>query len=240
MLKPDTVLFDFDYTLADSSDGIVACCEIALDEMGFPRPSPQNVRMTIGWTLEEMFIHFTGQESPALGAEFRQRYVTHADRIMLAHTRVYPWVDDVANTLRSSGYKLGIVSTKYGYRIEQSLDLAGLNGDFATIVGSDRVHRSKPDPEGLHLAMKLLGTSPEHTLYVGDSTTDARAAEAAKVGFIAVRTGVTPREQLEQLPHLTILDSGEQLPAWLQTSTLPPAQRSTPQARSRLSGTRHS
>ncbi len=225
MLEPDTVLFDFDYTLADSSDGIVACCEIALDEMGFPRPSPQTVRMTIGWTLEEMFIHFTGRDAPALGAEFRQRYVTHADRIMLAHTRVYPWVGAMAGTLRSSGHKLGIVSTKYGYRIEQSLGVAGLNGEFAVVVGSDRVRHSKPDPEGLRLAMELLGTSSERALYVGDSTTDARAAEAADVGFIAVRTGVTPCDQLKQLPHLAILDSGEQLPAWLQTSALPPAQR---------------
>jgi phosphoglycolate phosphatase len=213
----DIVLFDFDYTLADSSDGIVACCELALDEMGCPRPPAQTVRRTIGWTLEEMFLHFTGEPSPERAAEFRTRYVTHADRIMLRHTRVYPWLARLIAELTDSGHRLGVVSTKYGYRIAQALELADINGAFATIVGSDRVQRSKPAPDGLELALAELESTPRHALYVGDSTTDARAAEAAGVGFVGVLTGVTPRQELEQLPHRAILHSAEQLPAWLSS-----------------------
>ena len=210
-----TLLFDFDYTLADSSDGIVICTERALDEMGYPPPASDAVRATIGLTLEDMFETFTGSAEARPAAEFRRRYITHANQIMLEHTRVYPWLRELASRLLASSYRLGIVSTKYGSRIERALDAAGLDGAFSTVIGSDRVSRPKPDPEGLHLAMAILGSERAQTLFVGDSPTDARTAAEAGIDFVGVLTGVTPRARLSTHPHLAILNTANELPRWL-------------------------
>ena len=56
------VLFDFDYTLADSSRGVIACANGALGEMGFAAASSEAVRRTIGLTLGDAFTVLTGAE----------------------------------------------------------------------------------------------------------------------------------------------------------------------------------
>ena len=48
-----TVLFDFDYTLGDSTGPIVAAATAAAMDMGWPAPDREAVRLTIGYTLED-------------------------------------------------------------------------------------------------------------------------------------------------------------------------------------------
>ena len=47
----------------------------------------------------------------------------------------------------------------------------------------------KPRPFLIDLAIKALGSKPSNTVFVGDSLSDLRAAQAASVRFILVRTG---------------------------------------------------
>ena len=49
------VLFDFDYTLADSSRGIEDCANHALAELGLPAASARAVSETVGLSLAETF-----------------------------------------------------------------------------------------------------------------------------------------------------------------------------------------
>ena len=69
-----TYLFDFDYTLADSSRGIVMCFQSVLRSHQYLNVSDEAVKRTIGKTLEESFSILTGVTDPAQLAEFRQEY----------------------------------------------------------------------------------------------------------------------------------------------------------------------
>ena len=51
------------------------------------------------------------------------------------------------------------------------------------IVGRDSVGSHKPDPESLLAAIDRLGAAPEDALFVGDSRTDAVAAERGGIDF---------------------------------------------------------
>ena len=55
-----TYLFDFDYTLADSSRGIVMCFRHVLERNGYTDVTDEAIRRTIGKTLEESFSILTG------------------------------------------------------------------------------------------------------------------------------------------------------------------------------------
>ena len=103
--------------------------------------------------------------------------------------------------------RLGIVSTKYRYRIEDVLGREGLLELFEVIVGGEDVSEFKPDPESLNLALGKMGISPEAVLYVGDSVVDAEAAMRAGVPFAAVLSGSTPREAFSKFETRMILDS---------------------------------
>ena len=77
--------------------------------------------------------------------------------------------------------------------------------DFSVIVGGDNVAEHKPDPEGLLNAAKSLGAEPAEVIYVGDSTTDAKAAARAGMQFVAVLSGVTEAHEFEEFEPLKIL-----------------------------------
>ena len=113
--------------------------------------------------------------------------------------------------LRVLGFPLGIVSTKFRYRIEAILEREGLHDAFGVIVGGEDVAEHKPDPTGLLRAIERLGGVPESTLYVGDSVTDAETAKRASVPFVAVLSGVTSREAFFGYPTYGILESLSEL-----------------------------
>lgn len=209
----EAVLFDFDYTLGDSSEGIVACVNHALTHLGRPPASPGAIRPTIGRTLEEIFELVTG-DRPAPPA-FRARFVECADRIMLDATVLYPEVPGVVERLRRAGLRLGVVTTKYAHRVESILDRAGLRESFAVVIGSDSVPVAKPDPAGLLAAMAALASAPSRSLYVGDSVVDAEASSRSGVPFVAVLTGPTPRRDFAPFPVVAVLDRVADLPGWL-------------------------
>ena len=52
-----TYLFDFDYTLADSSRGIVTCFHNVLTRHGYTEVTDDDIKRTIGKTLEDSFFH---------------------------------------------------------------------------------------------------------------------------------------------------------------------------------------
>jgi phosphoglycolate phosphatase len=113
-------------------------------------------------------------------------------------TRLFPHSATTIRALRKTGLLLGIVSTKFRYRIETILSRADLLHLFDVIVGGEDVASHKPDPAGLNAAIERLGLRKADCLYVGDSLTDAEAAMRAGVRFIATLGGTTPRAAFEE------------------------------------------
>ena len=52
-MKEKAVLFDFDYTLGDATESILAGCRYGLEKLGWPEPTDENVKKTIGYSLED-------------------------------------------------------------------------------------------------------------------------------------------------------------------------------------------
>ena len=203
-MKTAAVLFDFDFTLGDSSAGIVECVNHALTRMGLDEAAPEAIASTIGLSLETMFGRLTSLDG-SRAPEFRAWFIAHADRIMTSRTTLYPWTAELLRELKSRGYRLGIVTTKRSYRILEVLERERLSGVLDIIVGSDMVTVPKPSPEGLLLAVRRLGVPAPSVLYAGDTVTDAEAAHAAGIPFAAVLSGTTPALAFEPFTPRAIL-----------------------------------
>jgi phosphoglycolate phosphatase len=210
------ILFDFDYTLADSSQGVIDCIGYALRELGLPPVSDEAACSTIGLSLGDTLIALAGPQAASVSEAFARLFVERADRVMADQTVLLPRVGETLALLQGQGLDLGIVSTKYRYRIEGILRREGLLEPFAAIVGGEDVARHKPDPESLQLAMAKLDVGPEGVLYVGDSVTDARAARRAGVSFVAVLSGTTPREAFQRYAVCAAIESLAELPEVLE------------------------
>ena len=72
-MKYTTYLFDFDYTLADSSRGIVICFRNVLERHGHTGISDEAIKRTIGKTLEDSFSILSGITTPETLAEYKKR-----------------------------------------------------------------------------------------------------------------------------------------------------------------------
>ena len=200
-----TYLFDFDYTLADSSRGIVMCFRHVLERNGYTDVTDEAIRRTIGKTLEESFSILTGVTDADRLADFKQQYRKEADVHMTPNTRLFPETLDVLRKLKERGARVGIISTKYRFRIHETMD-QHLPADFLDIVvGGEDVSRAKPDPEGLLHAITTLDVEKKDVLYIGDSTVDAETARAAGVDFAGITHGVTTADELARYPHRRIM-----------------------------------
>jgi len=211
----EAIVFDFDYTLADSSEGIIDCVRFALARLGIPFPSDEAIRLTIGLSLSEMLFRFTGVRDEARAASFSRLFIRRADEVMAQRTFVLAPVAGAVRELRSRGFRLGIVSTKYRHRIENVLGREALLDFFPVIVGGEDVPEHKPHPGCLLAAIERLGADPARVLYVGDSVTDAETAARAGVSFVAVLSGVTAREAFRGHEVAAFLGDVGELPAWL-------------------------
>lgn len=211
-MKYTTYLFDFDYTLADSSRGIVICFRNVLERHGHTGITDEAIKRTIGKTLEDSFSILTGITDPEVLATYKKEYVKEADTHMTVNTVFFPETVAVLNELKSQEAKIGIISTKFRYRIREMLDQHFPKDFFDVIIGGEDVKKPKPHPQGIRKALRKLHRRKTETLYIGDSTVDAETAQKAKVDFVGVLNGMTTREELAIYPHRQILDNLSLLP----------------------------
>lgn len=208
-------IFDFDYTLADSSRGAVECINFALKEMGLAEASVEAACRTIGLSLKHTFLALAGEGEAQRCDEFARLFVRRADEVMVGLTELYESVPATIEELHRRDLLLGIVSTKYRYRIEAILEQASLLSFFQVIIGGEDVEEHKPDPEGLFKAIEKLQCTPASVVYVGDSVADAEVTRRASVPFVAVLSGVTERECFDSYDAVAVLENLSQLPALL-------------------------
>lgn len=205
ILKYKAVLFDFDYTLGDSTDGIVMSVNYGLEKLGYPAAERESIRKTIGLTLINTYFQLIPDGSKEEAVCFDTYFKEKADHVMVENTVLLPHALDTLKGLKKAGIKVGIVTTKYRHRIEKILKKYEASDLVDIIIGSDSVKNAKPDPEGTIAAMKSLDVSPSQVLYVGDSLVDAGTAKNAGVDFACVLTGTTQEKEFASYPCVRVM-----------------------------------
>ena len=211
------VFFDFDYTLGDSTQAILAGFRHAFAQMGLPEPEDGAVRRTIGMVLEDEYTALSGDADPGRRARFRQLYVEKAGPLQPRLTRLFPGARALLEALRRAGTPAGVVSTKNGGTLRAILEAQGVLPLLASVTGGDMVSRPKPDPEGLLAAIRAQALEPGQALYCGDTLIDAETARRGGVPFCAVLNGTTGGAEFRAsgLPFVHIAPDLGELKDWL-------------------------
>ena len=191
------ILFDFDYTLADSSEGIIASVNYALEQVGEKPADHEKIRHMIGHTLEDTFGRFVDPGDIKKIQTCKRLFMEFADTgAMVKNTVILKDVPETIRWLYENLYTLGIVSTKRRSTIEDTLIETELDDYFDVIIGYEDVKELKPDPAGLLKAVEELGGNKNDSVFVGDSVIDIQTAKNAGIPVIAVSSGMTPPEIL--------------------------------------------
>ncbi|MBE6687987.1 MAG: HAD family hydrolase [Ruminococcaceae bacterium] len=203
----NTVIFDFDYTLGDTTRGIIECANFAFSQMGYDKQSDQSIINTIGLTLKNTFKVITKEDNDEKSTQFAKLFIEKADEVMVHSATLYDSAVRLLNLLKQKNVKTAIVTTKFRRRIVAIFEKFSLTEAIDVVVGSDDVKESKPSPEGLLLAIDKLNTERHKVLYIGDNVVDSLAAQKAGVDFVGVLTGTTTSEEFNKLPNIRIVNS---------------------------------
>lgn len=191
------VLFDFDGTLVDSSEGIYKSLIYAFEADGKPIPDEATLRKFIGPPIYDSFKNLFGYKDEKIDwmiAKYRERYRT----IGYHEVEVYDGIPALLERLHQNGVKIATASSKPTVFIEKILEERNLLAYFDYIGGTDFDNILSDKTVIVQNAMHALGVSPQETVMVGDRLFDIRGAKGAGVPCIAVLYGFGSREEFEE------------------------------------------
>lgn len=113
---------------------------------------------------------------PAFDGDAEEAWNAAYDQTLPRHFKAFNDVVPVLDELDALGIPYGAVSNNVHDYQRAKLDAAGLER-IRILVGIDAVDAAKPDPAIFLEGVRLLGTAPAQTLYVGDNpVVDGRGA----------------------------------------------------------------
>lgn len=184
------VLFDMDGTLLDTAPDFIAICQAMLAERGFPRVDDKLIRDEISGGAKAMVsaafaMSPDAPEFEALRLEFLARYKTDC----AVHSKLFDGMAELLADIEKANLIWGVVTNKPVRFAQPIMEQLGLSERSALLICPDHVTKSKPDPEPLLLACKMLDLDPASVLFVGDDLRDIESGRDAGTKTAAVRYG---------------------------------------------------
>ena len=199
----DGIVFDCDGVLFESRAANLAYYNAILEEFGEAPVTAEDARrahLCHTAASPEVFRVLLGEERAPAALE-AARLLDY--RRFIPAMRPEPDVGVVLAEL-STRYPLAI-ATNRGSSMHEILAHFGLSGYFRAVVTSRDVPRPKPYPDMLLEAGRQLALDPAQLLFVGDSSLDRAAAQAAGVRFAAYRNNLQAELQVDSHYQLLTL-----------------------------------
>ncbi len=216
MKRFDYVLFDLDGTLTDSCEGIAHAIQVALEEKGIIIEDRSTLYKYAGPPLYVMFREvapqFTAQDIEDATMGYRRYY----DAAGWKENAVYPGAKEMLQSLKQAGLALGTASSKPEIFVKRICDYFGLTKYLTYIAGAD-MEKGRFEKE--MVLEDVLGRLPagakERTVLVGDRLYDVEGGHKMGLPVIGVSYGYGGREELAAADCDVIVDSFEELTAYL-------------------------
>lgn len=209
------LIFDLDGTLADTLPAITASLGRAWREMGWPAPSLDAVRATVGNGAKHLVRGLMPKEYAADEAVFARVYAAYdtiyrTDYLETKKEHIYAGLPAVLATLRERGYTLAVLSNKQEYMVKGLAAALFPTGTFAAVRGQCELPR-KPDPAVPLLIASELGAAPADCAFIGDSEVDVKTAHNAGMQDVACAWGFRSEGELLVAGASTVIYQPTQL-----------------------------
>lgn len=216
------VIFDWDGTVMDSGQTILACMRSSFADVDYTYPGDDMVRGGIGLGLDQMLVYLAPEAPKALHRKIIARYRHHWLSNQKDEHQPFEGAEETIVALSEQGYQLAVATGKSRAGLDRELARTGLDRYFLT-TRTVNESPSKPNPQMLLDVLEDLGARPQNALMVGDSTYDLEMAHHAKVASVGVLCGSHSRAKLEHWGPLQCLPDISGLPSWLErrSSNLP-------------------
>lgn len=196
--KVNTVIFDMDGTVLNTLDDLTASVNYVLESFGMPLRTAEEYRRYfgngIGYALRCAVPEGTPDEMiEEMIPVFREHYNKHC----LDRTRPYDGITELMGLLKDKGYRMAIVSNKIDTAVKE-LNERFFSGYVDVAIGEKEGIRRKPAPDTVLEALRVLGSTKEEAVYVGDSEVDHQTAVNSGLPCISVLWGFRDRDFLTE------------------------------------------
>ena len=205
-MRYKTGLFDMDGTLIDSSKAIVISIKEAARITGSRIPGNNEIKEIIHLPSHLSFnVLYPDKEIEDFNSVF-----LHLMRGKFKNMiKEVPKAKMTLELLREKRIKIGIVTTKDKLSAEETIQEFQFPYDL--LLTSEDTERTRPDPEPLLKAIKLLNSTASQTFYCGDTPQDIIQGRRAGVKTIGLTTGLYSKEELEREKPDFIFDNIEEV-----------------------------
>ncbi len=182
-----SVVFDLDGTLIDTSKGIVEAIAHTIEELKLPMISKEELFCFVGPPLKTSFINLYGC-SEEKGQEATNIFREYYKNVSMLKALPYDGIYDLCEDLSHKGIKMAVATNKREDLAVDILKHFKLDRYFDVIHGSDNQGRLLKE-ELVQKCVIEMGTTLQGTVLIGDTVGDADAAEKARVKFMGVCYG---------------------------------------------------
>ncbi len=181
-------LFDFDGTLADSSEGIFRTALLTVRKLGITREySDEELRRFVGPPLRDCFrIAFSLDEEYLDDALriYREEY----DRSGRFGMHLYPGMKETLEDLKAMGLRLGVASYKNEHLVKACLEYLGVADLFDSAHGSS-LEEDLTKGDIIRMTLADLDAEGDEVVMIGDTQADLKGADEAGTLFVGVSYG---------------------------------------------------
>ena len=180
---PKAVIFDLDGTLADACEvhrfalnqALLEVTGYEIPKYDLPRyeglPTKNKLLILSNQGLVQHEQHSAvNKRKQELTLEMIDNHINYS--LPLVH---------MMRRIKHAQIQVAVVTNCTEVSARRMLTRLGISPFIMTLVTAEQVQHPKPDPEGLQLAMRVLGVTPNEVIYVGDQPVDAKAAHEAGI-----------------------------------------------------------
>lgn len=183
------VIFDMDGTILNTLDDLCDSVNFMLSECGYDSVTLDEVRGFVGNGVKLLVKRALKKD--VCDDEFDRCmsvFSAHYDKNKENKTAPYDGILDLMRELKGMGIGMAVLSNKYDAAVKELTNR--LFGEYIEVaIGESESVRPKPLPDGVKLAMDMLGAKNYDTVYIGDSDVDYMTAFNSDLPFIGVTWG---------------------------------------------------
>ncbi|AIV06922.1 MULTISPECIES: phosphoglycolate phosphatase [Vibrio] len=197
------IAFDLDGTLLDSVPDLAVAADQAVQALGFPSVSEEQVRDYVGNGADVLIGRSLSQSltiNPELSEELRAKarvlFDDYYDQSGHKLSHLYPTVKETLEELHKAGFVMALVTNKPSKFVPDVLEKHDIAKYFVDVLGGDAFPEKKPNPVALNWLMEKHQIQPSEMLMVGDSKNDILAAKNAGCASFGLTYGYNHGESI--------------------------------------------
>ena len=212
--KYRAVCFDLDGTLLDTLDDLADSANRTLSEHNLPVHPVEAYKYFIGDGMRTLVRRIVPEDlrddDDLADALFHGTRAQYAKR-WAEKTAPYPGVPEMLSELTGRGLAMAILSNKPHDFTELCVAELLPHWKFGVVQGVSDDVPAKPDPTGVRSVAEKFGIPPGQFLYVGDTATDMKTANAGGMFAVGVLWGFRQADELLENGAQVLIERPEEL-----------------------------